>query len=363
MCRACRDQLYNTVRWEAAAHAGLLLNSYLKDQDDPVARQDLLERAATACSHVCSVYSEAFGRWARIVGNGAVPEMVRVAGRAVPGLGVESSLETGLTLHHTYGTPIILGSALKGLAAHYCNQVWGVAQPEFKKNGSAFTTIFGTTEDSGHIIFADAWVTPDSLAGSLVLDVMTVHHPDYYQPAEPLPPSDFDDPNPIAFLSIRGKFQLFVKCDVPGLEGDRWARLAMDLLLEALDRWGIGGKTAAGYGRMVRAEATAHHNQQGEPPGSSRVEERRAGYPQPQTSPAQATPPCRANEQVEAALSSNRTARGGWKAVYAAGGRSWEGPIQNSNAVPADKKPGDKVRLEVAFVKPGEIAFRWPKSR
>ena len=362
MVRACRDYLYNTVRWEAAAHAGLILSSYLENQDDPAARRNLLDRAVTACARTRSLYSEAFKRWARMVGNGAVSEIVQVAGRAVIGLGAESPLETGLTLHHTYGTPIIPGSALKGLAAHYCHQVWGAAEPEFKKTGSAFTTIFGTTEDSGHIIFADAWVTPDSLEGSLLLDVMTVHHPNYYQPAEPLPPSDFDDPNPIAFLSIRGKFQLFVKCDVPGQEGDRWARLAMDLLLEALDRWGIGGKTAAGYGRMVRANsATPAPNNF---PGTSGTVQGRTGHPnsQGQGSPARAMPPCKPNDRVEAVLSDKRSARGGWRAIYTAGGRSWEGPIQNSDAVPGDKKPGDRVCLEVAFVKPEEIAFRWPKA-
>ena len=47
------------------------------------------------------------------------------AGRLIVGLGSENVLETGIRLHHTYGLPIIPGSAFKGLAAHYCHEAWG----------------------------------------------------------------------------------------------------------------------------------------------------------------------------------------------------------------------------------------------
>jgi len=348
---------------EAAAHAGLLLSSYLRDQDDDgSARRELLTNAIKACGRAGSVYRDAFARWAKAAGQGAVAETVRVVGRAVLGLGAESPLETGLTLHHTYGTPFIPGSALKGLAAHYCDQVWGAVRPEFKKDEDAFKTLFGTTEDSGHLIFTDAWVTPDSLAESLVLDVMTVHHPKYYQPVQPEAPSDFDDPTPIPFLSIQGEFRLFVKCDVPGTDGEEWARLAMGLLLEALDRWGVGGKTAVGYGRMVRVESTGGRGVSA-PSAFGTIQGRTGPLRQQQPASTPVTPPCRVNAQVDAVLSEKKTKRGGWIAVYTAGGRSWEGPIQNHDLVPGDKRPGDMVRLEVAFVKPGEIAFRWPRPR
>src|ERR1700680_515711 len=45
--------------------------------------------------------------------------------RLIVGLGSENVLETGIRLHHTYGLPVIPGSALKGLAAHYCHEIWG----------------------------------------------------------------------------------------------------------------------------------------------------------------------------------------------------------------------------------------------
>lgn len=63
-------------------------------------------------------------------------------------------------------------------------------------------------------------------------------------------------------------------------------------------------------------------------------------------------------DRVEAVLLEERTKRGGWKARHEPSGLS--GPIQNSDAVPAEKKPGDHVELLVAFASPRGIAFKWP---
>jgi hypothetical protein len=48
-----------------------------------------------------------------------------------------------------------------------------------------------------------------------------------------------------------GTFHVAVACDVPGPIGEEWACRVFDLLSEALKEWGIGGKTNAGYGRLV----------------------------------------------------------------------------------------------------------------
>ena len=55
-------------------------------------------------------------------------------------------LETGIRLHHTYGLPIIPGSALKGLASHYCAQVWGHDEEKrsFRRNEEYHKFLFGT---------------------------------------------------------------------------------------------------------------------------------------------------------------------------------------------------------------------------
>src|SRR6266404_6023865 len=101
---------------------------------------------------------------------------LEVLGRVVLGLGMESALETGLTLHHTYGVPILRGSAIKGVTWHYCQETYG----------AAYNPIFGAPDDAGHITFEDAWITPASLKdlsnakSGLLLDVMTPHHQEYY---------------------------------------------------------------------------------------------------------------------------------------------------------------------------------------
>lgn len=64
---------------------------------------------------------------------------------------------------------------------------------------------------------------------------------------------------------------------------------------------------------------------------------------------------------VEAVLAEEKTKRGGWKATYEPSGLP-PGVIQNSDSIPSDKKPGDRVELIVAFCKPKEIAFKWPTN-
>ncbi len=283
--QACRNPIGSLWRdpdnlSKMAAHAGLLLSRYLEKQDDKVKDgkkdkdenrpiRNLLEAARKATLRANEIYEPAYRRWASSLENLGLPSstgVFSVSGRMAIGLGGESVLETGLTLSHTYGTPLIPGSALKGLAAHYCDRVWGIGNSEFKKTleetdtegkkqkraGKYFTELFGTQDDSGHIIFHDAWITPESLQPDkgLRLDVMTPHHGKYYSGENNSAPTDFDDPNPVLFLSITGDFLLAVSFDVPGDENRQWAELSLELLSQALGEWGIGGKTSSGYGRM-----------------------------------------------------------------------------------------------------------------
>jgi len=164
-------------------------------------------------------------------------------------------LETGISLHHTYGVPIIPGSALKGLASHYCHQVWGTKDVNFQEGGKHYCTLFGAKEDAGYIVFHDAWIKPDCLHNKhgLVLDVMTPHHTEYYSGVDKSP-TDFDGPIPITFLSVTGYFHLAVSYNARSDVDQEWAKLALELLTRALRDWGIGGKTNVGYGRLSKPE-------------------------------------------------------------------------------------------------------------
>lgn len=264
------------------AHAGLLLNRYLrvavKDDAHPAARDDLFELAKEALKSSQALYQRAFERWERVAKRGRVVE-IHFPQRLVIGLGNESPLETGLRLHHTYGVPFLPGAALKGLAAHYCDQVWGLQNEEFKGNGvkdrdedgkeycrqgTFHQFIFGAHDDAGHVIFHDAWMKPHN--GSLLADVMTPHHPAYYSANDNAAPADWDSPTPIGFLAVTGKFLLAVEC--PGEGDDRlrqqWADLALALVKQALTAWGIGGKTSAGYGRLTTEAAAVGLDAAGE---------------------------------------------------------------------------------------------------
>ena len=254
-------------------NAGLLLQRYLcenatGDTGNPEEKRAILQSAINAAKHedVRALYRSAFARWSAslpahsIHVDRATPER---NSRLIVGLGSENVLETGIRLHHTYGMPIIPGSALKGLAAHYCHEVWGeisrgdsapIESKRFRRgwkeaNYEYHETMFGVTDDSGCIAFHDAWLTPDS-PSPLVLDVMTPHHPKWLDGA--VPPTDFDSPTPVPFVSVTGTFRVAVSWHGPTSDKARnWTELARLLLCDALKEWGVGGKTSSGYGRLI----------------------------------------------------------------------------------------------------------------
>lgn len=268
--QACRTVLIGIAENPSqGSHAGLLLSRYLRvavksegasEHDDyRKMKPMLLDAACAASASAKAIYSLAFSRWKEGLPRRAASKELYVQGRAIVGLGADNVIETGLTLHHTYGVPYLPGSALKGLASHYCDQIWGAADEKWTRGAEHHKALFGALDDAGHIAFHDAWITPDSLPTSLARDVMTPHHGDYYsgktytsgpEAGKLIPPTDFDDPNPVLFLSVTGTFLVAVSCDVDDEEGHKWASLAMNLLEKALHEWGIGGKTSSGYGRL-----------------------------------------------------------------------------------------------------------------
>lgn len=241
-------------------HAGLLLHRYLREnatskEGNPQEKRDVLLSAIQAIKdeQVKTLYSAAFARWKQSLPTPKREIMLKAVGRLIVGLGTESVLETGIRLHHNYGFPILPGSALKGLASHYCSKIWGEANDQFKITRPFHEFLFGTTDESGCVIFHDAWFVPDSEEEPLKMDVMTPHHPQWLDGT--VPPTDFDSPNPVPFLSVAGKFHLAVTWFGPACkDSEIWLKNAFELLCDALAYWGIGGKTSSGYGRFEEVD-------------------------------------------------------------------------------------------------------------
>ncbi len=189
--------------------------------------------------------------------------------RLTIGLGIASVYETSITLHHIYGIPYIPGSAVKGVVRSYIIQEFFGREEQDLKNAEkkameneAFVNIFGSQKQEGGIIFFDAFPIE---APSIEPDIMNVHYPNYYSGEEP--PTDYQNPNPIYFLTVRGKFKFVIAArkgslnedkyifsppkDYQPQEGNNYVKgTIMWWLYEALSVRGIGAKTAVGYGRM-----------------------------------------------------------------------------------------------------------------
>ena len=267
---AVRDQLLRLMpaRGKFDSNPGLLLQRYLHEsatgeKGKPEHKRQILDAAILSAGNLelLDLYRAAFVRWSESLPSDPPFIDLVTQDRLIVGLGSENVLETGITLHHTYGMPIIPGSALKGLAAHYCDQVWG-AEPGYKLDGPYHKLLFGTTKESGCIAFHDAWYVPDSPSAPLLLDVMTPHHPGWNDIKDPLPPTDFDSPIPVPFLSVSGTFRVAVSWHGPAKGAPEWTKRAMELLCDALCDWGAGGKTSSGYGRFDREKLEATRKEQ-----------------------------------------------------------------------------------------------------
>ena len=194
------------------------------------------------------------------------------ATRLIIGIGGASVYEVGLTLHHVYGIPYIPASAIKGLTRSWMIQSQfnndegkALGEKEFcdlfgcpaewkDENNKPWSSYYEKNKENesdpgerqGNIIFFDAFPTQFP---KIEEDVMNVHYPDYYRGEAP--PTDFQSPNPIAFLTVAVgtpfQFLIGMKQNDSYLDTNPLSK-AETLLKEALTHHGIGAKTAVGYG-------------------------------------------------------------------------------------------------------------------
>ena len=203
------------------------------------------------------------------------PIEVRFPGPLAVGLGQGHLLEQGLTLHWLFGTPLIHGSAVKGVCLREALIQCGLledADRSAKRNPSkildfallidelrqrgdeakaaqaeALRQVFGDPGGAGQVRFHDALWVPDQRP-PLAVDVTNPHNQKWYMPDKPSDrplPDDTQAPIPVKNLVVRpgSRFYFWI---VP--EHEQWSAQLSNLLLSALRNLGIGAKTNVGYG-------------------------------------------------------------------------------------------------------------------
>lgn len=264
MTKLARSTTAMTIRTSHSAHPGLLLTRGLTDWDEVNPTENgeekrrLIEKlAALPVPLLDSLYGLAYQRWQGLSTNAAdrfAFHCAETAGRLFIGLSSASALETGASVQHTYGMPMIPGSSVKGCAQAYAKAI-GMAE-------ATQAVLFGAADvpnaelatnpypaGAGCVVWHDAWWIPvskkDKPDKPFALEIVTVHHQAYYNGEGEA--TDFDSPIPNAQLAVQGNFYFVV-------EGDpAWTTLAVELLDAALREQGIGAKRAAGYGLMFPA--------------------------------------------------------------------------------------------------------------
>lgn len=230
-------------------HPGLLIQRGLLNVDDK----------ASLITDLCHFvpdnrYKAAYDRWKCTLqkdgGQRAVE--LNLESRLFSGLSGGGALETGCTVSHSYGTPCIPGSTVKGVvSAHAAARLRSRSQ-----GNDIWTELFGNKGLSGLIRFHDAWWVPDSADHPFVKEIVTTHHQDYYRSEGRVAATDYDSPVPNLQIAVRGSF-LF---GFQGPDDDDWLDLVQNMLTDALVEVGVGAKTRAGYGAFRRPKTGSKHS-------------------------------------------------------------------------------------------------------
>ncbi|SKA23183.1 CRISPR-associated protein Cmr6 [Marinactinospora thermotolerans DSM 45154] len=188
--------------------------------------------------------------------------------RIAVGLGEKNNAhEIGLTLHGTYGWPVIPGSGLKGVtAAHVYSrdeittenrkrirEIFGSPRPQEQSKQNSESADQETDRAArGSVRFLDALATDGQV--KVTVDVLTPHVKPYYDSTlthregeKPHPPAEHHQPVPVHFLTVSGGT---FTADLVG-DSEEDIAYAASCLQEAVEEQGVGAKTSAGYGYMT----------------------------------------------------------------------------------------------------------------
>lgn len=153
-----------------------------------------------------------------------------------------------LRLHPLYGIPYLPSSVLKGTL----RSVWVSEKYEGKEEKAEadddFILLFGgkrsdSKQVEGKLVFLD--IFPETF--EIGLDVQTIHFDEYYKPKH-IEPTDDQDTKPVSFICLRrAVFSIIIACDDQEVWGT-WKAEIDDMVDCMMTQYGIGAKTALGYG-------------------------------------------------------------------------------------------------------------------
>jgi CRISPR type III-B/RAMP module RAMP protein Cmr6 len=269
------------VRDAAVVHTGLQVSKFVEwKREGKGSKPDRGAAFRAACvtvaklSNLLVAWHARRTKWLQALGERGKSLVVKAKTPCVLWLAAPTPLELGFCLHHTYGVPYLPGSGLKGLArAAMRRSILGVPQVEWanastdeqagltakrkdepKEKPDPETPIkelFGEGGDKGWAGKVDFLDGIPLEAGCLEQEVMSPHHPDYYQGKSPIP-HDCEDPIPLPFLRIKPGARFEIALVARGNLGDEDAKSALrdaeKYLLQGLSDMGLGAKTSSGYG-------------------------------------------------------------------------------------------------------------------
>jgi CRISPR-associated protein Cmr6 len=184
----------------------------------------------------------------------------------IHGMGMGHVRETGLTIHPVYGVPYIPSTSVKGLVRQWAIQSFlegdesklkldAKLNDKEKAIQGVLFDLFGSEEAGGLGRFFDIYFHDFTI----VPDVLTVHYPEYYG-KDRTSPDDNQNPRPISFYTLASNEKVMIPFGILNSAiRKRYSDISLDDLLSLLTVWiekafkeyGIGSKTATGYGRLT----------------------------------------------------------------------------------------------------------------
>lgn len=249
---------------ESADNPALMLNKLIYNHGTTQQPKIELNKQRLKKNDNTKIIEELAQRSAKLLQQLGLRQIQMTATLSTPlaiGLGSGSVYETSICLHHVYGFPYIPGSAVKGLCLAWLRQEYqNLNQDTLPKWVQSF---FGIEDEKGQLTFQDAYPLEEV---AIQLDIINVHYPKYYSGNDW--PDDNQNPVPIHFPVVpagqRFRFNVGWKttansklAKLPeglasklGGQPDSLEDFIKKTISKALKDWGIGAKTAIGYGKF-----------------------------------------------------------------------------------------------------------------